>query len=62
MDLFDRWFFASLSESQAETKLNSGRVTPRRDSRFLISDLPPSKNYRLSIRSDQFPKLYRYTL
>lgn len=46
-----RWFFTLLSESQAETILNegsSGRKT--RTSRFLVSNLPSSKDYRISIR------------
>ena len=46
-----RWYFTSLSESQAETILSKGSSGKQtRTSRFLVSDLPSSKNYRISIR------------
>ena len=46
-----RWFFTLLSESQAETILNEGSSGKQtRASRFLVSNLPSSKDYRITIR------------
>ncbi|XP_065898542.1 uncharacterized protein [Dysidea avara] len=44
-----RWFFSLISASQAETIL-SQESTGGRISRFVVSNIPPSKDYRLSVR------------